>query len=74
MGINSLFVTKNVSQLLFEGYDDPLLNIPMPPGLNITIPPFDKFGWFYMVSRRSSFNISFVLMTRVVFYLKTEIF
>lgn len=42
-------VTKTVRELLFDGYDDPLLdllNLIKNSTFNI---PFDKFGWFYAV-------------------------
>ncbi|XP_043237513.1 protein croquemort-like [Amphibalanus amphitrite] len=43
-----LFITKTATQLLFDGYDDPLLDAAavIKYLVNITI-PFDKFGWFY---------------------------
>lgn len=43
-----IFVTKTVTQLLFDGYDDPLLDAAsvIKYLVNISI-PFDKFGWFY---------------------------
>lgn len=46
----SLISTHTVNELLFEGYEDPLLVLAKKlniSGLNI---PFDKFGWFYGVS------------------------
>ena len=44
-------VTKNASEWLFDGYEDPLINLAKGnPLLDETeIPPFDRFGWFYMV-------------------------
>ena len=46
-----IFITKTVTQLLFDGYDDPLLDAAsvIKYLVNISI-PFDKFGWFYSVS------------------------
>ena len=46
---SELFVTKTTSELIFDGYSDPLLDLgqKLPPG---TFPPFDKFAWFYQVS------------------------
>jgi len=43
---STLYLTKNVQELLFDGYEDPLLDLAshLPPG---TVPPYDKFGWFY---------------------------
>lgn len=51
---SKLFVTKNVSELLFDGYSDPLLELGkhLPPG---TFPPFDKFAWFYQVITKCTF-------------------
>lgn len=47
---HSIVITRNVSQLLFDGYDDELLTmlnkLNTTGAINI---PFDKFGWFYMV-------------------------
>ena len=46
-----IFVTKTATELLFDGYDDPLLDAAavIKYLVNISI-PFDKFGWFYSVS------------------------
>jgi len=43
---DDLFVTKTAAELLFDGYDDKLLEFAqqLPKGV---IPPFDKFAWFY---------------------------
>lgn len=44
----NLFLTANVTTWLFDGIDDPVLDIASRfPEVNI---PFDKFGWFYDVS------------------------
>nr|CAD7603521.1 unnamed protein product [Timema genevievae] len=41
-------ITKMVGQLLFDGFEDPIINMgsafPLPNTLKI---PYDKFGWFY---------------------------
>lgn len=45
--------TKTVDQLLFKGYDDTLIELgKMAAGMGEDVPPFDKFGWFYMVRWR----------------------
>jgi hypothetical protein len=44
-----LFVTKTVGQLMFEGYEDELLNITASLNVSDFKVPFDKFGWFYPV-------------------------
>lgn len=49
-----VFVTKTASELLFEGYQDDMIDIArsMPTFMGDTKVevPFDRFGWFYMVS------------------------
>lgn len=44
-----LHVTKTVRELLFEGYEDPLLDFAksLPPGATGGAPLVDRFGWFY---------------------------
>lgn len=48
---DTVHIAKTVGDVLFNGYDDPLIEmgkmIPSAWGLNM--PPFDKFGWFYTV-------------------------
>lgn len=44
-------ITRSVGQLLFQGYEDPYVDMANTlPFLAETLPPFDKFGWFYTVS------------------------
>jgi hypothetical protein len=47
-----LHVTKNASQWLFEGYEDPIINVAkeIASFLGVGDIPFDRFGWFYRVS------------------------
>lgn len=47
----NLVITKNVSQLLFEGFSDPILDIAEIFRKNHFKVPvnLDKFGWFYQV-------------------------
>ncbi|CAB3235288.1 unnamed protein product [Arctia plantaginis] len=42
-------VTKTASELLFEGYNDSLLDLAksLPASTTGGAPPVDKFGWFY---------------------------
>lgn len=53
----SLLVSKTVRELLFDGYDDPLLDMlkeadsPAYP-----IPPFQRFGWFVERNGSSSYD------------------
>lgn len=57
MGLNlyqhQAFITKEARELLFEGYEDDLIDMAHevakfgnPFKLNI---PYDRFGWFYQV-------------------------
>lgn len=47
-----LTVTRTVDELLFKGYNDRLLSIASKlEKFNITVLPYDKFGWFYQVSK-----------------------
>lgn len=50
--ISNTSVTKSVGELLFDGYEDNLLNMArnMPFLANTGIPDYDKFAWFYMVN------------------------
>ncbi|XP_023716223.1 protein croquemort isoform X2 [Cryptotermes secundus] len=45
--LEPLFVTKTVGQLMFEGYEDELLNITAALNVSEFQVPMDKFGWFY---------------------------
>jgi len=45
--VEPMFVTKTVGQLMFEGYEDELLNITARLNVSDFQVPFDKFGWFY---------------------------
>lgn len=45
--VEPLFVTKTVGQLMFEGYEDDLLNLTATLNVSDFQVPFDKFGWFY---------------------------
>lgn len=45
-------VSKLAKELLFDGYEDPLLDLAksLPPSTTGGAPPVDRFGWFYEVS------------------------
>lgn len=47
-----LSISKLATELLFEGYDDPLLDLAksLPASATGGAPPVDKFGLFYGVS------------------------
>lgn len=59
-------VTKTAIEWLFDGFEDPLINLAKgnPLLTDSDIPPFDRFGWFYMVINVSE-NISFLILTRL---------
>ncbi|KAF7270551.1 hypothetical protein GWI33_016506 [Rhynchophorus ferrugineus] len=42
----NIAVTKTIGDLLFNGYDDPLINIAMKLNMSKIHLPFKKFGWF----------------------------
>jgi hypothetical protein len=50
--VEPMFVTKTVGQLMFEGYEDELLNLTARMNVSDFKVPFDKFGWFYPVCRK----------------------
>ena len=46
-----VFINRTVGELLFEGYEDPLLSLADWVGDEIgTVMPTDRFGWFYKVN------------------------
>ncbi|XP_034173677.1 protein croquemort [Osmia lignaria lignaria] len=56
-----LIITKTVNELLFEGYDDKLLDIARR--LNMTEIPFNKFGWFFSRNGSASYDGTFNMLT-----------
>ena len=40
---------KTVDELLFAGYKDTIIEMGKLANLDEEIPPYDRFGWFYMV-------------------------
>ena len=45
---SQVFIRKTAGELLFDGYEDPLLSIAEWIGTKSSV-PIDKFGWFYKV-------------------------
>lgn len=46
-----IHIRKTVNELIFEGYVDELIQLKSVVSLpDDDSPPFDRFGWFYMVS------------------------
>lgn len=80
MGLNlynqQAFVTKDAREMLFEGYEDDLINMAQeisnygPIKLNI---PYDRFGWLYGVSSNKLrvHSVKFIQLIR--FFLKKTI-
>uniref|UniRef100_A0A1Y1K1C6 Scavenger receptor class B member 1 n=1 Tax=Photinus pyralis TaxID=7054 RepID=A0A1Y1K1C6_PHOPY len=59
-------IVKTVGELLFDGYDDPLVDIAATfPFLSTGIPSFDKFGWFYTRNNSDTFDGVFNMGTGV---------
>lgn len=59
-----LVVTKTVQELLFDGYEDPLLTLVRANGNpDIPKPPFDKFGWFVDRNDSETFDGNFTMFT-----------
>lgn len=56
-----LTLTKSVNELLFEGYDDILLQIARK--MNATSIPYSKFGWFYARNGSESYDGTFNMLT-----------
>lgn len=46
----TLYLHKNVRELLFDGYDDRLIDIALKLNISGINLPFTKFGWFAEVS------------------------
>jgi len=59
---SQMFVTKTARELLFDGYEDPLLDLAskLPPGI---LPPFDKFAWFYQRNNSDYYDGIFNVFT-----------
>ncbi|KAK6640143.1 hypothetical protein RUM44_011829 [Polyplax serrata] len=51
-----ILVTKTVSELLFEGYIDPLLSAGRGWPSTSSKVPYDKFGWFYKRNGSTTFD------------------
>ncbi|CAL7934631.1 unnamed protein product [Xylocopa violacea] len=58
-----LHTTKTVEELLFKGYEDTLIDLGRIAGIGEDIPPFDKFGWFYMRNGSTMFEGHFNMDT-----------
>ncbi|CRK93828.1 CLUMA_CG007355, isoform A [Clunio marinus] len=61
-----LVVTKTVKELLFDGYEDPLLTLVRANGNpDLPKPPFDKFGWFVDRNESETYDGNFTMFTGV---------
>jgi len=61
--VEPLFVTKTVGQLMFEGYEDELLNITSKLKVPEFSVPFDKFGWYYPRNNSQTYDGVFNMHT-----------
>lgn len=49
--INKLHTVKTAGEMLFQGYEDPILDVARSmPFSTSDLPPMDKFCWFFAVS------------------------
>lgn len=48
-----IHVVKTVDELLFTGYKDSIIDMGQFAPDDEEIPPYDRFGWFYMVIKIS---------------------
>ncbi|XP_057336645.1 protein croquemort-like [Microplitis mediator] len=54
---SKIYVEKTVSELLFEGYKDEIISMSsMVASDEFEVPPFDRFGWFYMRNGSTFFD------------------
>ncbi|CAK9830378.1 Protein peste [Anthophora retusa] len=60
---SSIHTTKTVDQLLFAGYEDTLINLGRMASMGEEMPPFNKFGWFYMRNGSTMFEGHFNMDT-----------
>lgn len=66
MGRGPLFIKRNVSDLLFDGYDDNLLKVLKANGNPaFPKPPFDKMGWFVERNNSETYDGKFRMFTGV---------
>lgn len=54
--VDQVHIKRTVGEFLFQGFNDPLIDLAktMPFLAGDNVPPFDKFGWFYLVKPASS--------------------
>ncbi|XP_012526163.1 protein croquemort isoform X1 [Monomorium pharaonis] len=56
-----LVLTKNVKTLIFDGYNDTLLNIALK--MKVTKIPYSKFAWFYARNGSDTYDGTFNIFT-----------
>jgi CD36 family len=68
-------VTKNASEWLFDGYEDAMINLAKDnPLLDAGDIPFDRFGWFYMVSLKCINELNFSTIYFISYQFKAKRF
>lgn len=70
MSGNGMSVSRLAGELLFEGYDNPLLDLAktLPSSTTGGAPPVDRFGLFYEVS------VTILLMFNIYLYVNVWMF
>lgn len=68
-----LVITKSVRELLFDGYQDPLIDLIRKMNNTGFQIPFDKFGWFYSVSIIIIWNDYFISQNKLLTKKNTNI-
>ncbi|PSN44095.1 hypothetical protein C0J52_07656 [Blattella germanica] len=63
--VEPLYVTKTVGQLMFDGYEDELLNITSKLNISQFSVPLDKFGWFYPRNNSETYDGVFNMHTGI---------
>ncbi|KAK0075820.1 hypothetical protein PV325_006271, partial [Microctonus aethiopoides] len=55
--LSGIHIVKTVDELLFTGYEDPLITMgQMAVDDGEEIPPYDRFGWFYLRNGSTMFD------------------
>lgn len=62
---SNLTVSKSVRELLFDGYDDQVLDLltKLPPQPDLPVIPFKKFGWFVDRNESLTYDGNFTMFT-----------
>ncbi|KAJ3643118.1 hypothetical protein Zmor_025850 [Zophobas morio] len=63
----TIHLTRRVGQMLFEGYKDPMITVAktLPFLAGTSLPPWDRFGWFYTRNGSSDYEGVFNMGTGI---------